>query len=277
MAAAASLYGDSHMDGHGGHEVPWRDGDALGVSFQRASQSHGAHIVGLVWQVAGFHHAQRGLWYVPLLRLGLAMLAVHFAATVAPLGYVLVAAIHVGKHGLPGVRLAYGGPALAALHTRVSRVLAVAQQVSAAGPATLAAIPRRMQKPRFAARLRRLQLAVACYRVAHFAYVALVLAQVIYISAGGGLGRCAHTGLVLWPAAKVYKAQQENLGPVQGWDSPSLTNLAATCARRDVDSTSSMACNVVGMKTSTDPEPTEDHEEHGLNTARPARQGNNDP
>ncbi|KAK3274403.1 hypothetical protein CYMTET_17414 [Cymbomonas tetramitiformis] len=57
--------------------------------------------------VAGFHHAQRGLWYVPLLRLGLAMLAVHFAATVAPLG----------------------GPALAALRTRVSCVLAVAQQV----------------------------------------------------------------------------------------------------------------------------------------------------
>ncbi|KAK3245894.1 hypothetical protein CYMTET_44555 [Cymbomonas tetramitiformis] len=128
-------------------------------------------------EVAGLHHARHGLWYVPLLRLGLAMLAMRFVGTVGSLGCSLMVAVHIGRHGLPGFCLARV-PMFAALRTRVSHTLAIAQRVAAAGPAALAAIPRRMQKPRFAARLQRLRLVTTCYRVAHYAYVALVLALI---------------------------------------------------------------------------------------------------
>ncbi|KAK3235224.1 hypothetical protein CYMTET_54551 [Cymbomonas tetramitiformis] len=78
--------------------------------------------------VAGFHHARRGLWYVPLLRLGLVVLAMHFGVAVVSLGHVLVMAIHVGRHGLLGARMTCGGRGLAALQTQVNRALALAQQ-----------------------------------------------------------------------------------------------------------------------------------------------------
>ncbi|KAK3274948.1 hypothetical protein CYMTET_16901 [Cymbomonas tetramitiformis] len=145
-------------------------------------------IVGAL-KITGLHHAQRGLWYVPLLRFGLAMLAMHFTHMVGTLGCVLTVGAHVMNHGLPGSCLIYNGGAFATLEARMGRALAVAQRILAAGPATLAAVPRRMQKPRFAARLQRLRFTAACYQVAHCIYVASVLALVVYVSAGGGLGR----------------------------------------------------------------------------------------
>ncbi|KAK3281301.1 hypothetical protein CYMTET_10903 [Cymbomonas tetramitiformis] len=140
-------------------------------------------------EVAGLHHARRGLWYVPLLRFCLAMLAMHFTHMVGTLGCVLTVGAHVVRHGLPCSGLICNGGTFATLETRIGRALAVAQRILAAGPATLAAVPRRMQKPRFAARLQRLQFTAACYQVAHCVYVISVLALVVYVSAGGGLGR----------------------------------------------------------------------------------------
>ncbi|KAK3247245.1 hypothetical protein CYMTET_43249 [Cymbomonas tetramitiformis] len=140
-------------------------------------------------EVAGPHHARRGLWYVPLIRFCLAMLAMHFTHMVGTLGCVLTVGAHIVHHGLPCAGSIRDGGTFAALKTQVGRALAVAQRILAAGPATLAAVPRRMQKPRFAARLQRLQFTAACYRVAHCVYVISVLALVGYVSAGGGLGR----------------------------------------------------------------------------------------
>ncbi|KAK3281151.1 hypothetical protein CYMTET_11044 [Cymbomonas tetramitiformis] len=134
-------------------------------------------------RLTGLHHVQSGQWHVPLVRLGLGVLVVALVwPGVYTLLIVVAMTVYVSELSVAVARSAQVGSMIARFHEDCARAAAVAQRVVAAGPATLAGVPRRMRKPRFAARIQRLQRAVSHYQAARFAYVAFVLLLVIYAS-----------------------------------------------------------------------------------------------
>eukprot|EP00854_Cymbomonas_tetramitiformis_P013147 gene13147-biopygen13545 len=144
--------------------------------------------------------------------------------------------VYINELGAAAARAAQVGSMITTLHEGCVLAAAVAQRIVAAGPATLAGVPRRMHKPRFAARIQRLRRAVAHYQSARFAYyVASILLLVIYVSAGGGLSWMQHGGWKMFACilALHFSAKPAGAGRIfkllllRGWPGHILADLGA--------------------------------------------------